>query len=400
MRAILLGVALLQDPAEARAKMEKIRADMAALLPDAKEWEKVQAELQDAAAKRDKPRFDEMLARAREIRGRLEEKTRALDALFTETRALADAGIEKQPKEPIFRDVRAELRLLTGEPALALDDARIARDLGPESADRDARLGRAHFGVTEFEAARALAESALKEDPSHLDARLLLALVQNALNQFEDAVASFGAIPADQVGRTFDALLFERVSAAARRCAELWKKELEIREKERAADDLPRVRILTSRGEIVLELFENDAPNTVANFVSLVESRFFDGTLIHRVEPNFVVQGGDPNTRQGDRSTWGTGGPGYRIADELQGNPRCHFRGTLSMANSGPDTNGSQFFLCQTPAEFLNGKHTVFGRVLEGMDVVDRMRVEDKIERAEVIRKRSHEYQPVKLSDK
>ncbi|NMC21270.1 MAG: peptidylprolyl isomerase [Thermogutta sp.] len=164
---------------------------------------------------------------------------------------------------------------------------------------------------------------------------------------------------------------------------------------------MPRVLLKTSKGDVVLELFENEAPNTVANFVQLVEQGFYNGLSFHRVIPGFVAQGGCP---KGD----GTGDPGYRFADECSGsNARRHYRGSLSMANSGPDTNGSQFFITYMPTPHLNGKHTVFGRVVSGMDVVEKLQVRDpqdpsappadKIISAQVLRKRSHEYAVKKL---
>jgi peptidyl-prolyl cis-trans isomerase B (cyclophilin B) len=119
----------------------------------------------------------------------------------------------------------------------------------------------------------------------------------------------------------------------------------------------------TNHGAIELELFEEDAPKTVDNFVKLSKEGFYDGITFHRVIPDFMIQGGCP---RGD----GTGGPGYQFEDE----PNEHrvARGALAMANSGPDTNGSQFFIVTTEAApWLDGKHTVFGRVASGMDVVD-----------------------------
>ncbi|GAB6166824.1 hypothetical protein JCM19992_28240 [Thermostilla marina] len=183
-----------------------------------------------------------------------------------------------------------------------------------------------------------------------------------------------------------------------------WAKEQELRKAEAEADDLPRVLLKTTKGEIVVELFEDQAPNTVANFISLVEKGFYDGVAFHRVIPGFMAQGGDP---RGD----GTGGPGYRIRDEYdQPGARLHFRGSLSMANTGqPDTNGSQFFITYMPTGHLNGKHTVFGRVIKGMDVVDKLQPRDpqrdtdvepdKILEAKVLRKRDHEYKPETLPE-
>ncbi|MEZ4770744.1 MAG: peptidylprolyl isomerase [Caldilineales bacterium] len=122
--------------------------------------------------------------------------------------------------------------------------------------------------------------------------------------------------------------------------------------------------IETNRGTIEIEFFAQDAPMTVNNFVFLANERFYDGVTFHRVIPNFVIQGGDPTGT-------GRGGPGYKFADELRGNPHRHQTGTLSMANAGANTNGSQFFITHSPQPHLDGRHTVFGQVTSGMDVVN-----------------------------
>jgi peptidylprolyl isomerase len=128
--------------------------------------------------------------------------------------------------------------------------------------------------------------------------------------------------------------------------------------------------IKTSKGDIKIELFSNDAPNTVANFVKLAEQGFYDGTKFHRVIKDFMIQGGDPLTKDDSKKAyWGTGGPGYAFADELRPNNHNN-AGTIAMANSGPDTNGSQFFINTVDNNYLDSKHTVFGKVVEGMDVV------------------------------
>ena len=128
----------------------------------------------------------------------------------------------------------------------------------------------------------------------------------------------------------------------------------------------------TSRGEIVCELFAKNAPQTVNNFVFLARDGFYDGTVFHRVIPNFMIQGGDPTGT-------GRGGPGYQFADEFKGSPHEHHVGTLSMANAGPDTNGSQFFITHVATNWLDGKHTVFGKVLSGQDVVNAIQQGDKL---------------------
>jgi cyclophilin family peptidyl-prolyl cis-trans isomerase len=155
---------------------------------------------------------------------------------------------------------------------------------------------------------------------------------------------------------------------------------------------------------LVVELFENEAPQTVGNFISLVENGFYDGTVFHRVLPNFMAQGGCPKGT-------GQGGPGYTIYDEHdRDDARMHFRGYLSMANTGrKNSGGSQFFLTFVPTPHLNDKHTVFGRVIEGMDVLERIQRRDpdkqgnlpepdKIIKMEVLRKRpDKKYVPTKV---
>lgn len=127
----------------------------------------------------------------------------------------------------------------------------------------------------------------------------------------------------------------------------------------------------TSRGPIKVELFADKAPLTVANFVNLVKHGFYDGLIFHRVIADFMIQGGCPKGQ-------GTGGPGYKFEDEAKGGAR-HEVGSLSMANAGPNTNGSQFFITHIKTDWLDGKHTVFGKVLEGQDVVDSVKQGDVI---------------------
>ena len=137
----------------------------------------------------------------------------------------------------------------------------------------------------------------------------------------------------------------------------------------------------TNRGTIVAELYDEDAPQTVANFEKLANSGFYDGVKFHRVIPDFVVQGGDPLSRDlpaGDRRI-GSGGPGYTIKCETKGNPRTHEVGALSMAHAGKDTGGSQFFMVLSEANtrHLNGVHTVFGKITTGLDVMKQIKPQD-----------------------
>ena len=180
----------------------------------------------------------------------------------------------------------------------------------------------------------------------------------------------------------------------------VWEEEEEIRKAEATADDLPRVRLQTTQGDVVVELFENESPETVANFIDLVENGFYEELDFHRVIPHRVAQGGCPN---GD----GTGGPGYSIrCESMDGEYRRHFRGSLSMARtSEPNSAGSQFFFCMAPLNDLDGQYTVFGRIIEGMDVLAKLQRQDgksellppadRILKAKVERKRDHAYRAV-----
>jgi cyclophilin family peptidyl-prolyl cis-trans isomerase len=182
---------------------------------------------------------------------------------------------------------------------------------------------------------------------------------------------------------------------------EAWPKEKELRQAE-AKRDLPRVLLKTNRGDIELELFEDQAPNSVANFISLVDKGFYNGLTFHRVLAGFMAQGGCP---KGD----GTGGPGYAIKAEFtRADHRLHFRGSLSMARSqDADSAGSQFYLMFAPKRSLDGQYTVFGRMLSGYDVLAKIQRRDpssreeqadpdKIIEAKVLRKRAHPYVPEK----
>jgi len=239
--------------------------------------------------------------------------------------------------------------------------------------------------------ARLLQEAGSQEEQVLLTGATAAMIVSDldAASTFLKAASDAG-VDSDKVSSLEQALETERPKVEA---------EMAKRTAEEKADDLPRVKIETSKGTIVVELFENEAPNAVANFISLVEKHFYDGTVFHRVIPQFMAQGGDPKGT-------GSGGPGYSIACECElPGARKHFLGSLSMAHAGKDTGGSQFFLTFRPTEHLDGKHTVFGRVIEGLDVLPKIQrtegpmagLPDKIVKAEVIRKRDHAYEPETL---
>jgi cyclophilin family peptidyl-prolyl cis-trans isomerase len=251
----------------------------------------------------------------------------------------------------------------------------------------------------DYEKAAVLANLLLEHKLEHNDLNFLAGMAFFATNDFENAekylklAKENGKINQNGV----------RYLEMAEKYKSMWAKEKAIREKEDAVGDLPKVKLQTSKGDIVVALYENEAPIATANFISLVEKGYYNGLVFHRVLPGFMAQGGDP---KGD----GSGGPGYTIPDECrQDNHREHFRGTLSMAKTAePDTGGSQFFLTFVPTSHLDGKHTAFGRVIEGMDVLAKLQrteptrppVLDKIVKATVISKRPHKYEPVKRPDK
>jgi len=232
-----------------------------------------------------------------------------------------------------------------------------------------------------------------------VDISLLAATAALGASRLDEAEAWLAKATADGADKKRVSELTEAIAQSRPKV----KQEMAKREAEAKADDLPRVKLSTSKGDIVVELFENEAPNTVANFLTLVEKGFYDGTPFHRVIGGFMAQGGDPTGT-------GTGGPGHAIACECgKADARLHFLGSLSMAHAGKDTGGSQFFLTFRPTEHLDGKHTVFGRVIEGFEVLPKLvRTEgrrgggaapDRIVKAEVLRKRPHAYEPKTLAD-
>ncbi len=170
----------------------------------------------------------------------------------------------------------------------------------------------------------------------------------------------------------------------------------------------PVIRIATHKGDMVAVLFEDKTPNTVANLISLAETGFYKGMAFHRIIPGFMAQGGCPNSKAGAVGTPGTGGPGYKFANEIVPGLKHSGRGILSMANSGPDTNGSQFFICFKATPHLDGKHTVFGKVVTGSNVLDQLEAVGTPDgkpsetirfNVEVVAKKNHPYVVEKLDE-
>lgn len=261
------------------------------------------------------------------------------------------------------------------------------------------------FEAEEYEEALRVAQLIIDQGVSRRDMWSVAGLAAFATAEFD--LAERHLRKADQK---------EKLTDLAARCLKevayyksAWEREAKLRAAERSAGDLPRVLLRTTQGEIELELFENEAPNTVANFVFLVEQGFYHGLTFHRVIAQEMAQGGCP---KGD----GSSGPDYVIPCECyREDHRLHFRGSLAMAHAGRDTGGSQFYLTFLPLSHLDGNHTVFGRVVRGIEVLAKLQRRDpptpeslrlnpnpnlaippadKILEAKVLKKREHPYRP------
>jgi cyclophilin family peptidyl-prolyl cis-trans isomerase len=318
-------------------------------------------------------------------------------------------GADKKAVEARFNEIAPQAQAASQrleESAFALVEAKGDTTTDPKTlADAKDICGAvAASSMQNDDPARALAAVARLDAAGAADARMLLLAASAAAVLAPSADPTEWVAKAKAAGATAEQLA--DVGGLVDQQAPKVRDEATRRAAEATADDLPRVKLTTSAGDVVVELFENEAPNTVANFISLVEKGFYNGTPFHRVIGGFMAQGGDPTGT-------GTGGPGYAIACECdKPGARQHFLGTLSMAHAGKDTGGSQFFLTFRPTEHLDGKHTVFGRVIEGFEVLPQLlRTQDdrgqpvpgvspdRIVTAEVVRKRAHPYEPVTLPD-
>jgi cyclophilin family peptidyl-prolyl cis-trans isomerase len=358
-------------------------------LPAAAQAPAVETKLDPALAK------DEMAAAAKTLKECVAELT-VLQAKYHQPKA-DQAAIEKKFNEVQLQARAASEKLETAAFAVAMTDPKNAQAREITGAVMAAALKtddpkRALTLAAMLDKAGAAGEGVLMMAAS----AAMLTSDLDATEAYLKKAAAAGVKP-EKIAELEQAVATERPKV---------DEEMAKRAAEAKADDLPRVKITTSQGDVMVELFENEAPNTVANFVSLVEKGFYNGTPFHRVIGGFMAQGGDPTGT-------GTSGPGYAIACEV-GKPgaRKHFLGTLSMAHAGPNTGGSQFFLTFRPTEHLDGKHTVFGRVIDGFDVLPKlMRTQDdqglpvagaqpdKIVKAVMVRKRSHAYEPETLPD-
>jgi len=233
----------------------------------------------------------------------------------------------------------------------------------------------------------------------HPRAGIIRAEALVAGNHFEEASVVLDSIPLDSIrdGQVLDDIYRLRQLIAS--FEPDWAKEQAVRELEVQADDLPRVEFVTSKGAFVIELYENQAPNTVANFISLVEEGFYNGMPFDQVLPGNFVSVGDPSQRPGATGVLADEGIGYTIADEIpeDGSARAHFAGVLSMERRLPDTAASEFVITLRQRLDRDGRYTAFGRVIDGMRVVRNLEEDDQVIEARVLRKRDHPYEVEKI---
>lgn len=376
-----------QAPAEAGAEAEEAKPEKPAPTPEGKkayeafdvvlqQWKDVTAKIPATQAKRQAASGEERTALDKEVA----DLYRQADGLIDK---LVDAGLEVYKADPnAYPEVNNTLVVI----------AQFQLNGGPNG-----------DGGDQYEKALKLISGLIDAGAGATYPQLYFwgGLAAYNTNDFELAEKYFAesSKAGGEVGQLAPALVKNALNAQGNLATmkKAWEKESAIRDAEAKADDNPRVKLTTTKGDVVIELFENEAPQAVANFLTLVKDGYYDGLTFHRVLPAFMAQGGDPEGN-------GSGGPGYSIKCECyKPDYRHHFRGSLSMAHAGRDTGGSQFFLTFVPTSYLDGMHTVFGRVVEGMENASALkrgepvRSPDKIVKAEVLRDRGHEYKFDKL---
>lgn len=340
-----------------------------------------------------------------------------------------DAARRTRPQDATVQWLTGELLLAVGgEPEEILPYFSRATAAGLKRAELYGSLAKIEFDLNHFQAAYDDALKALDGDNKSRTNWETYVRASFALERFSEVI--------QRLDETFPGSgpdWVEAIRRDGRRSLESWTRETALRKAEDKAGNLPLVRFViehrkfvnptdgqqlasvknTGRGEVVFELFEDDAPATVANFISLAESGFYNGTSFFWAEAGHMVVGGDPNTKNDDPADDGSGSPGYVIPDEFDSpRARAHFRGTISTVQNGPRRAGSQFLISLTPSPEFDGRSTVFGRVIRGQEVIDQI-TEGRTNRAvgqfgkiipgdqlvsvEIIRKRPHPYRATQL---
>lgn len=391
----LLGKAAL----ELRAAQERYLGARQAL--DRFRGERSPEELKQAGAEIDALEAELLAARrayeeslAGELGGRYRGLKAELDSLL---RGLAAgvSGLLRASDDPDLRRVRAALFVDKGRFDLAQRDLESVLKKRPRDAAALTLRGRCREDRGETEAALADYQRALELEPSD-ERRARAGVAAYWLNEFalarelRDALTAPQSLPAQL---QLD-LRWYLTSPGLEQALARWEREQALRAADAQRGDLPRVELVTSKGTLVLELFEDQAPNTVANFVELTEKGFYTGLPWHRIQPLRLAASGKPREGGDDPA-----GPGYAIAGEARlAGARDHFRGSLGCLIRGPDRrSGSQFYVLLRPDPELDRQCAVFGRVVTGLEVVSTLEEGDLIKSAKVVRKRDHPYQSQKL---
>ena len=340
------------------------------------------------------------------------------------------AARQARPKDAAVQWLTGELLITVGgEPEQILPYLRNAALSGMKQPQLFASLAKVEFDLNRFEAAYDHGLQAVEQDRHSRAAWDSYARASFALERFGEVIQRL-----DQAFPNAPPVWAGAIRNTAERLSASWSREVALRRVEDKDGTLPRVRLIvehrkflgaagdkqiaatesTGRGEVIIQLFEDQAPATVANFISLTEAGFYNGTSFYWAEGGHMVVGGDPNTKNDDPSDDGLGGPGYVIPDEFSApQARPHFRGTISTVQNGPRKAGSQFVITLVPSPEFDGNSTAFGRVVQGQNVLDQVTIGrtnrevgqfgkiipgDLVVRAEVVPKRPHAYPVTKLT--
>jgi cyclophilin family peptidyl-prolyl cis-trans isomerase len=377
--------------------------------------------LNAARAAKDAATLKEVETRALELSKDTDRDVAALQKELARAR-------QARPKDPLPQWLTGELLIfIRAEPELILPYFEGAGQHGLDSARLWASRTRVQLAANRIDAAYQSALKALERDSKDRYTWEAFTPAAFAIGNFAEVAKRLVGAYAGHPPTWAQPMLNKAVELAAH-----WNIEQDLRKAEEKADDLPRVRLViehrrfakltsklesTGTEEVVVELFENEAPATVANFLTLVSKRFYDGTTFFLSNPAQLVAGGCPLTKNADPADDGSGGPGYTIPDEFASpKARRHFRGSLAMVNSGQaHSAGSRFYITLLPQPMMDGKFTVFGRVIKGQEAVERITQGrthpnvapfgriipgDVLVRVEVIRQRAHEYRVIKTGDR
>jgi cyclophilin family peptidyl-prolyl cis-trans isomerase len=351
---------------------------------------------------RDPQAARELAARNDAMRQQIEQLDRQVSSAVEPLRQLLDKVTTAAPNDPWGWRMQAMVAGLGGDGRTAL--AAMNRAIALDADSLELRFDRGLFAYRAMDWSQAVEDlkRCLQANFSVAECRQPYAYSLVWSHDFAAAVEVLDQLLAEGSSAQKDEI--KALRAMASHYIPLWQREQQIRLEEARRDDLPRMKLVTTRGELLVELFEDHAPNTVAHIITLVEQGFYDGTRFHARIAQYSIQGGCPYTRRAeDRARHGTGHPGYLVPDELDSSCRDHFAGSLSMANAGVlDTNGSQFIVSLVPAGWLNVRrapntpplgNTVFGRIIAGLDVARALDLGDELIRAEILRKRDHPYE-------